>query len=131
VSVFARARGIFFYQSRYGYGAAKKLKALKGSVGDEVAVRQTFARFDSDGDGKVSVAEFASLLQAIGCELTHHELEAAVAIVGDMSDRTVGRRQQLCYLSPRSCVSFLVNVFVAVDLYAEVAPRRFSFFTFR
>jgi hypothetical protein len=58
-------------------------------VGDEVSIRQTFARFDGDGDGKVSVAEFASLLQAVGCELTHHELEAAVAIVGDMSDRTV------------------------------------------
>jgi len=80
---------LLIFTLRYGYGAAKKLKALKGSVGDEVAVRQTFARFDSDGDGKVLVSEFASLLQAIGCDLTHHELEAAVAMVGDMSDRTV------------------------------------------
>lgn len=81
--------GTGFASLWYGYGAAKKLQALKGTVGDEVAARQTFARFDGDGDGKVSVAEFAALLQAVGCELTHHELEAAVALVGDMSDRTV------------------------------------------
>ena len=73
----------------YGYKANEKLMALRFALMDEVAARQTFSRFDSNGDGKVTVPEFASLLAELQCELSHHELEAAVALVSNDGERLI------------------------------------------
>lgn len=73
----------------YGYQANLKLKELQGKHNDEVAARQAFVRIDTDGDGVISVGQFAVLLNELGCELGHQELEAAVAVVGDDMERSI------------------------------------------
>jgi hypothetical protein len=73
----------------YGFKANQKLQELKGKHNDEVAARQAFVRVDSDGDGVISIGQFAVLLKDLGCELGHQELEAAVAVVGDDMERSI------------------------------------------
>jgi len=73
----------------YGFKASSKLMALKFTIADEVAARQTFSRYDTDGDGKITIAQFSSLCEAMTLTLSHSELEAAVALIGDPTSRTI------------------------------------------
>lgn len=73
----------------YGVQTKRKLGELKYKIGDEVMARQTFARYDGDGDLRVTVAEFAALLDELNVALNRQELEAAVALVGDDMERTI------------------------------------------
>ena len=71
------------------FKASKKLQALKFALTDEVGVRQAFGKADVDGDGKVTVEQFAGLLAALEVNLDRQELEAAVAIVGNDGGRLI------------------------------------------
>jgi len=73
----------------YGFKARSKLMALKFTIADEVAARQTFSRYDTDSDGKITIAQFSSLCEAMQLQLSHSELEAAVALIGDSTARTI------------------------------------------
>jgi hypothetical protein len=73
----------------YGRRARNKLAALKYVVNDEVAARDKFFHYDTDGDQKISIVQFSSLLEDLNMSLDHHELEAAVAIIGNDMERTI------------------------------------------
>jgi hypothetical protein len=73
----------------YSHRAKQKLTAMKYVVSDEVAARQTFARYDKSGNQRITITEFSGLLEELNMALDRHELEAAVAIIGHDMDRTI------------------------------------------
>jgi hypothetical protein len=73
----------------FGFRSSQKLVALKAMLIDEVAVRMTFSKYDTDCDQKVTWSQFSDLLAELGVNLSHQELEAAVSLIGNDMERTV------------------------------------------
>lgn len=74
---------IVFIASR---DALKRLEQLKGSLHNDQDLAQKFKEFDKDNTGYLESKELAALCQALGTNLSIHELESAILLLDSNSD---------------------------------------------